>query len=216
MRLKNKSISNYSKYKLSKIDDSFSIHELDRIDELVINNKIIESDNETFSFYELYDFNNLEKLTLRFFDIEEEYIIVLNYFKKLKDIVFDNCNIFSIGKLKDLDSLSLINCKFDFNSMNMKSLKNLTIINSKIDLNSINEFTSLKYLNISYCTLDGNLKLQELEDLHIDNTNILDFSFLKELINLKSLTIDTYQYEKAKYLIDNLNINIDITIKGVM
>lgn len=211
MKLKNKSISEYSMCKLSKIDDSFSVSDLDRINELVINNKTIINDKEEFSFYELYKFNNIEKITFRFFNIYEEDILILNFFKKLKDITFDNCGIKNINMLNELNNLSLINCDFNISDITfMKSLVSLTIINKKIDLDIINNLENIKYLNLSSCKLYGEFKLLNIEILHIDNTDIDNFSFISNLNKLKELTIDKNQYDLSKDFFDDLNIKVNI------
>ncbi len=209
MKLNNKSISNYVMYKLSKIDNDFSFEELNKVDELVINLKDIINDEEDFNFDDIRKFNNLKRLTLRFFEINLKTILILNIINKLQDITFDNCKINNLNKLKELKSLSLINCNVNVNVIeNMKSLEYLTIINDRINLNILNNLNNLKYLNLSYCKVKGELYNINIETLCIDNTNIENYNFIKKLVKLKNVYIDVYQFETYKKYFINLNIKV--------
>jgi hypothetical protein len=48
------------------------------------------------------------------------------------------------------------------------------------------------------------LNILNLEELYIDNTNINNFDFLKELNNLKTISIDRNQYNSNKEIFNNL------------
>ena len=97
-----------------------------------------------------------------------------------------------------------------------QNLKSLTIINGKVSINKINTLKNLEYLNISYSTItdtENTLNINSLMELHLDNTNITDLTFINNLSNLKKLTIDALQYNNNKEQIDNLK-NINLTIKN--
>ena len=107
--------------------------------------------------------------------------------------------------------MSLINCKIEsYAFVNVfESLEELTIINGKIELKKINMLKNLKYLQLSYSNITDNvnLNINELKELYIDNTNINNFNFLNNLLSLKRISIDVYQYNNNKNIFDSLMKN---------
>jgi Leucine-rich repeat (LRR) protein len=78
--------------------------------------------------------------------------------------------------------------------------------------------TNLKYLNISHtkCTNDI-LNLENLKELYIDNSNIIDLNFVLELPKLEILSLSEEQYKDKKELIEKIkNKNIEIYDYSIM
>jgi len=104
--------------------------------------------------------------------------------------------------------LSLINCKIESYTFVylLTSLEELTIINGEIEIEKINMLNNLRYLQLSYSNIIDNvdLNIRELEELYIDNTNINNFIFVRNLLNLKRISIDERQYNENKNTFDSL------------
>lgn len=206
--IENENLANYVMFKLDKVDNEFTEQELNQITEVVIdyNN---ENDNSFIFLEELAKLKKLRTITLRNgYIFNDNYNIFLN-FNDLSEFVFDNCefeNADLIASLK-LKSLSLINCKIEsyvFVSV-LESLEELAIINGKIEMEKLNMLKKLKYLQLSYSNIIDNvdLNINAIEELYIDNTNINNFKFINNLLNLKRISIDENQYKDNKKLFDN-------------
>ena len=102
----------------------------------------------------------------------------------------------------------------------MSDLVSLTVVNGEIDFDLINRLKLLKYLNVSYSNIvneRGHLKLNDLEQLYINNTSISNFSYLINLINLKLLSVDEKQYKNNLDIINKLKErNVDILSEGIL
>lgn len=209
INIENENLANYIMFKLDKVDNGFTEEELNEITEVVIdyNNEI---DSSFVFLEELSKLKNLKTITLRNgYIFNDNYNIFLNL-NNLSEFVFENCefeNANLIASLK-LKSLSLINCKIEsYSFVNvLKDLFELSIINGTIEIEKLNILNHLKYLQISYSNIsdDKDLNIYALEELYIDNTNISNFDFLNNLLNLKRISIDESQYNNNKELFNNL------------
>ena len=209
INIENENLANYIMFKLDKIDNGFTEEELNKITEVVIdyNN---ETDSSFVFLEELSKLKNLKTITLRNGHIfNDNYNIFLNL-NNLSEFVFENCefentDLITLLKLK---ALSLINCKIEsYAFINIfEALEELTIINGTIEIERINLLKKLKYLQLSYSNIIENtdININTLEELYIDNTNINNFKFLNNLINLKRISIDEKQYNNNKNIFDNL------------
>lgn len=212
INIKNENLANYIMFKLDKLDNEFTEQELNEIIEVVIdyNN---EADSSFVFLEELSKLKNLKTITLRNgYIFNDNYNIFLNL-NNLSEFAFENCefeNADLIASLK-LKSLSLINCKIEsYSFVNVfENLEELSIINGAIEIEKLNMLNHLKYLQISYSNIMDNmgLKINTLEELYIDNTNINNFNFLNNLLNLKRISIDEKQYSNNKELFNNLMKN---------
>ncbi len=209
INIENQNLANYIMFKLDKINNGFTEKELNSIIEVVI-----DYNDETASSFifleELSKLKNLKTITLRNgYIFNDNYNIFLKL-NNLSEFVFENCefeNADLIASLK-LKSLSLINCKIEnYSFINIfENLEELSIINGIIEIKKINNLKHLKYLQISYSKIidDVDLNIQQISELYIDNTNILNFAFLNNLLNLKKISIDENQYTDNKELFNNM------------
>ena len=209
INIENENLANYIMFKLDKVDNGFTEEELNEITEVVI-----DYNNETDSSFafleELSNLKNLKTITLRNgYIFNDNYNIFLNL-NNLSEFVFENCefeNADLIASLK-LKSLSLINCKIEsYSFVNvLENLEELSIINGSIEIEKLNMLNHLKYLQISYSNITDSteLNINTLEELYIDNTNITNFNFSNNLLNLKRISIDEKQYINNKELFNNL------------
>ena len=200
INIENENLANYIMFKLDKVDNGFTEEELNKITEVVINYNN-ETDSSFVFLEELSKLKNLKTITLRNgYIFNDNYNIFLNL-NNLSEFVFENCefeNADLIASLK-LKSLSLINCKIEsYLFVNvLKDLDELSIINGTIEIEKLNMLNHLKYLQISYSNIsdDKDLNIYALEELYIDNTNISNFDFLNNLLNLKRISIDESMVE---------------------
>lgn len=214
--IKNENIANYVMFILDKLDNEFTEEELNTITEITIDYEEILENNSILK--ELLLFRNLNTLNLRnAFIYNDDYNYLLNL-EKLNNLYLDRCkfeNADLIASLK-LKSLSLINCEINnYLFVNLLTeLEELTIINGEVDIDNINKLTKLNYLQLSYSNILGNelvIKLDNLKELYVDNTNIRNLTFTNNLLNLNRLSIDEFQYKYNNEFIKQLrNRNISI------
>jgi len=200
-------ISRFVQYKLDRDNNEFKKEDLDKIIELVID--LEESDINILKL-----FNNINNLTIRNGYISNndfKNIISLN---NLVNISFENCELENADLIVALDisSLELINCRiksYNFISI-IDNLEELTIINGNVSIERINRIKKLTYLQLSYSYINDDVEFnnKNISELYIDNTKIIDLSFIKNLNKLKRLSIDNKQYEANKELIDSLDIDV--------
>ena len=207
INIEDKAISNYLEFKLDKDNNNFTKEELDKITELVI-------DLEESNINNIKLLTNISDLTIRNgFISNNDFKYILNL-RNLSSICFENCEIENADLIAALDIslLELINCNLNnYNFINiMDKLCELTIINGNVSMERINKIKNLKYLQLSYSYINDNtiLNNRNIEELYIDNTNISDLSFIKNLNKLKRLSIDNKQYLNNKDLIDSLKIDV--------
>lgn len=212
VNVKNENLANYIMFKLDKLDNNFTEQELNQITEVVIDYN--DESESSFAFLEeLTKLKGLKSITLRNgYIFNDNYNIFLNL-NNLSEFVFENCefeNADLIASLK-LKALSLINCKIEnYAFINLfELLEELTIINGEVEIGKINMLKNLKYLQLSYSNIvkNANLNIDKLEELYIDNTNIDNFNFLNNLLNLKRISIDKKQYKTNKRIFDDLMKN---------
>ena len=214
--IKNENIANYVMFILDKLDNEFTEEELNTITEITIDYEEILENNSILK--ELLLFRNLNTLNLRnAFIYNDDYNYLLNL-EKLNNLYLDRCkfeNADLIASLK-LKSLSLINCEINnYLFVNLLTeLEELTIINGEVNIDNINKLTKLNYLQLSYSNILGNeliIKLDNLKELYVDNTNIRNLTFTNDLLNLNRLSIDEFQYKYNNQFIKQLrNRNISI------
>lgn len=212
VNVKNENLANYIMFKLDKLDNDFTEQQLNQITEVVIDYN--DESESSFAFLEeLTKLKGLKSITLRNgYIFNDNYNIFLNL-NNLSEFVFENCefeNADLIASIK-LKALSLINCKIEnYAFVNLfELLEELTIINGEVEIGKINMLKNLKYLQLSYSNIvkNANLNIDKLEELYIDNTNIDNFNFLNNLLNLKRISIDKKQYKTNKRIFDDLMKN---------
>lgn len=209
INIKNENLANYVMFKLDKTENSFTNEELAQITELNIN--FSEEENQNISFSELLIFPNLEDLVIRNWYIESYDFDYFKKLEKLDSITFERCEFddYSLIATLNLKSLSLINCKIDNYDFvgNLSNLEELTICNDKVNVDMLNKLIKLNYLQLSYCTINGtinDLKLNNIKELYIDNTNVDNLDFVNNYSKLNRLSIDKKQYTSNTELVNKL------------
>lgn len=180
-----------------------------------------EYDPNSYWIDDLTHLKNLRSLTIRFDTVHDYYFDAFKKLDKLDDVTFDNCCISSPELAADLNlrSLSFWNCHVYDTSFVTKltGLHSLTLVNENVDIEVINTLKKLRYLNItaSKLPLPCNLSIHSLENLHIEDSNIKDLSFVESLPRLESLSIDESQYDANKNLVKLLvKKDVDVLLDG--
>lgn len=210
MKIKNKDLAIYLGFKLNKIGDTYTPLELNELKDLELNHfnsfgEYVDIDLDILDFT-----NNLESITFKNFEIDDEIINKIKGYSKLKSLSFDHSlvDFEKISQLK-IDYLSITNnalVRTDYFKNNM--YKGLIITDSDlIDIKNIEHMTDLEFLHISnsnvinYELLE---KLKKISILEFDETNISDISFLLELPNIKKVSLDKELYIKNIDIIKEL------------
>lgn len=213
--IQNDNWAKYVMFKLDKIENSFTKSELASLEELVINP--IDSINETtpIDLNLLVYFTGLKRLEIADLNINNNDIQNLQTLPNLKALTFENCFFEDIQKLTTLNiqELALYNCRQNIDCVYTMNLQSLSVLNNTIDIQKLNTMQNLKYLQISYCDVVENQKINlvNLQELYIDNTNINDLSFVKNITNLKKLSITQEQCNQNLQLVKDL-IKNNITV----
>lgn len=216
IEIKSTQLNNYLTYKLDKLEEEYTEEELKSVTELLIEEDI------NLDISVLKYFSNLESLELRSIYVDDFVMNIILSLNKLTNIKFQLCEIQNASRLKELNLIGLhLDCSkindYDF-IYEMNNLEELTLTGSNVDINKLNNLNNLKYLNISHtkCTNDV-LKIENLEELYIDNSSISNIEFTLELNSLKVLGLSTEQYENKEDLINKLKSkNIEILDYGIM
>lgn len=133
--------------------------------------------------------------------------------KNLSGLVLENCKIENANVLGilNLKSIGIINCQVkDYEFLRLfKNLEELTLISEVVSVTLINKLVNLKYLQLSYSNLldTDDIVLNNIEEIYLDNTNLTNLDFLKNMPKLKRVSIDERQHEKNLELFKNLEKN---------
>ena len=191
------------------------------VSELCIQNKNFLGNYLNINLSEIKFLKKLKSLSLKFFEIDNKIIDILNSMDLLTKIEFEMCNFNNNISLDDkFESLRIHNCT-NFNSEfinNMKNLKILDVYHSGIiDIGYFKRFKLLETLKINDCiiiNLHEILNLENLENLYLnkvelrENINIGKMNKLKYICLNGSKVIDKQTYIK-ELKSQNMNIIIE-------
>ena len=179
--------------------------------------------NDTFEFINIaLRFHDVNDFEFRNCDFSNEDLLELINFKQYNRIAFIICSFENENLLKNVrtKSLSLTNNKIaNYNFIyKMNSLENLTIVGGKVDAYQLNCLINLEYLRLSHSDIINidKLFLNKLKYLFIDNTNILDISFIKKFSKLELLSISEVQRLFNKKFINTINNHIRIILDSII
>ena len=209
IKLNNKNLANYVEFKIDKLDNNFTEDELLKIEEVVIDFKV-ETDSIKNILEDVLKLKNIMSLTIRNGYISKEACKMLMNLKKLNDLAIENCEVenHNLLALLNLKSMSILNCGInDYAFLRLfKGLERLELVRENVNVNLINKLANLKYLQLSYSEITniGDIVIDNIEEIYLDNTNYNSFEFLNDMPNLKRVSIDNRQYENNKELFKTL------------
>lgn len=165
--------------------NDFDEKDLEKIQELNLNNHTLAGENKNINLYNLDFFSNLRILTLQYFDINNDIVNLINSCKNLRQLQLFSCTCnFDIELRNDnLDNLLLDCCKIgNYSKINMPRI--LTIIGDR---------------NLNLSKLQGKENIQSLSLL---NTTIKDFKSIYDFKQVVILNLDGSIVDNEKILKD--------------
>ncbi len=174
------------------------------MDDIMLNIKIlnIKTYNENMSGF----YNNLPELEELSFHIDEEYGISFNKKHTLKKVYFKSRGISDepyyspLAELINLEELTL-NYDIEYGDRHDCGYKDSIEISL---LNNLPKLRVLSIINFNIRTTHELNDIYKLEELSLDTCRLDDLSFMKNLINLKSLQL-THIYNEDVYLINEVD-----------
>lgn len=180
------------KLNLKKYDGILSDSDLKLVKELNLSNKTFSGKSKNINLDFLRFTNNLEKISIQYFDIGNNVIDILNSLNNLYSIEFSFCKFNFKNNLENKKLQSIyINCCSVKDYSKIKLTRNFTIIGE----NKLN----LKILE----------NKSNVENLSLNNCNINNFKYIKDFYNLKILNLDGSVFDEKN--LQNLNRNIEIS-----
>lgn len=180
------------KLNLKKYDGILSDSDLKLVKELNLSNKTFSGKSKNINLDFLRFTNNLEKISIQYFDIGNNVIDILNSLNNLYSIEFSFCKFNFKNNLENKKLQSIyINCCSVKDYSKIKLTRNFTIIGE----NKLN----LKILE----------NKSNVENLSLNNCNINNFKYIKDFYNLKILNLDGSVFDEKN--LQNLNRNIAIS-----
>lgn len=210
--IKNNELNNYIKFKLEK--EEFTKEDLKNIDEIIIDSQNIIGEYNEVYFDEIKLFPNLKKISIRNMGISAKNMDLL---KNIKYIEFENCELWNLSKLKEVEQLIIINSEMDSIEEigGLNNLKDLQLINMKLDnYDILKQIVSLEKLTIK--NIDG-FSLSKIDyPLHIKYLSIenlldLKIDIISKYKNLEVLSVDrkeSKQWKKELNYLKEKGINI--------
>ncbi|HOZ88881.1 MAG TPA: hypothetical protein PK737_01420 [Bacilli bacterium] len=212
MIINNESLKKFLIVILNKKAENITEEDLSKIKMVRISNTPNQNEKSN-TFSDLKNFGNLEKLVVANTVIKAADISILMSLPSLESLEFEHCAFESAGflsSLKEIKILILNNCIVaDYSFIEkLSNLTELQILNpcdeTEFDIALINNHNLLKKLYLEYCILKNIelLKLSELEELSVLNTEINNFNFIASCPNIKLMYISE-RYEELPIIKEN-------------
>lgn len=215
VKFNNDEISEYIKSKLNKKpNDKVRSSDLRKLDTLVINGKDILGNKIEYNLQGIKNFANLESLTLKNIDITKKDLKSINKLRKIKKLVFINCNITekaaiarSLRKLYIDRTQTINNVKFK------RDINELQIMNITLNNEIVNGFKKIQKLTILSCDgLDdiNLIKFKNITKFNLQNCNIRNIKVLSHFNRLKEINLDGTNVEED-YNAYSFIMDMDVT-----
>ena len=170
---------------------------IEEIEELNVSNRNLRQEDLKIDLSEIYKIKNLKKITLKFFEITDEVIDVINKLEFLEIIEFSTC-LFKTNKMLfgSLKTIFIYNCEiFNIDIISRCELLEefLVIHSGVIDINKLTKYKNLRFIKLAHCNVIGfsNLsKLTNLEELYLNSINIPEKLNISKMYNLKYISLN--------------------------
>ena len=164
--------------------EDVSDEDLNKIENFTLNKYNISGELSDINLQEIQFLKNLKSLTVSAFDINNDFISIINNMPYLELVQFSFCNFntnLSISpKIKNL----IVDNPNSFNESIINNNEFIRIISHNFDFRKIINFTNIKDLYLQNCNIT-NIELlnnyTSLELLNIDGSKINNEQFLKQL-----------------------------------
>ena len=193
----NKYLEKDIKLKIGCMDRDLNEEDLEKINELGINNFTFSNKPKEIDLTELEKFPNLKFVTLQHFDINKK---IFETFIKLKELQYIQiasckCDFEDMIQIPTLESFIINCCKFE-NLEGLIATKNLTI-------NNINEVIDIKPIQNK-----GNIENFKLSNIK----KVRNFNTIEQMENLKYLNIDGTKVDN-KEILEKIKNKVQISQK---
>lgn len=171
--------------------DNIQEKDLQEIENLTLNKKLLNGKENDIELNELKFFPNLKTLTIINFYIDEKVINIINVKKMLWAVQFSKCKFENIIPInKKIEYLIIDECK-----------------NLEHDLINNNETIKIIGENVDF----NLLKIDETKQLYLQKSNVKNLERVLEYRNLKYLNLDGSEFEKN--VIEKIKSDIQISCK---
>lgn len=171
--------------------DNIQEKDLQEIENLTLNKKLLNGKENDIELNELKFFPNLKTLTIINFYIDEKVINIINVKKMLWAVQFSKCKFENIIPInKKIEYLIIDECK-----------------NLEHDLINNNETIKIIGENVDF----NLLKIDETKQLYLQKSNVKNLEKVLEYRNLKYLNLDGSEFEKN--IIEKIKSDIQISCK---
>lgn len=174
-----------------KLCTSF-VNDYKELEELNLTNKNFIGNDLNIDLKEIVELENLEKLSLKFFDITDEIIESINKLKKLYKLEFFMCKFKTNKHLNnniiDLTFYCCDELQQEIYKNNLQ-IKKLELTKSGVaNINDLEDFLNLKELKIRDCSIIGLPNISKLINLEYLFLNNIDLKYEFSIKKMKKLT----------------------------
>lgn len=188
-----------------------NINDIDSIEDISIQDMNLAQKKLNINLTEIVKLKNLKSLSLKFFEITDEIVEVINQLKSLEIVEFSMCTFKTKKELnKNLKSIIIYNCQeFDTNIIkNDIMLEELQIIHSgMIDIADIILFKRLRYLKLAHCnviSIQSLVNFENLERLYLNHVELYYDLNISQMHNLKFISLSGSNVQDKEKYIENI------------
>lgn len=191
-KIKDRNLSRIIKLKMCTSD----INDIEEVEDISIQNINLMQNRLNIDLTEIVKLKKLRNLSLKFFEITDEFIEAINQLAHIKRIEFSMC-IFK-NKIELLEELQIIHSGI-------------------VDISNIKKFKKVKYLKIAHCnviSIPSITALENLEQLYLNHLEIPYDIDISKMPNLKFISLSGSNVpNKEKYIEKLHKQNEKVTIE---
>ena len=216
-KIKDRNLSRIIKLKMCTSD----INDIEEVEDISIQNINLMQNRLNIDLTEIVKLKKLRNLSLKFFEITDEFIEAINQLEHIKRLEFSMCIFKNKIELPEkVESVIIYNCQdFNTNMLNKNTdLEELQLIHSGIvDISNIKKFKKVKYLKIAHCnaiSIPSITALENLEQLYLNHLEIPYDIDISKMPNLKFISLSGSNVpNKEKYIEKLHKQNEKVTIE---
>ncbi len=182
-KIKDRNLSRIIKLKMCTSD----INDIEEVEDISIQNINLMQNRLNIDLTEIVKLKKLRNLSLKFFEITDEFIEAINQLAHIKRIEFSMC-IFK-NKIELLEELQIIHSGI-------------------VDISNIKKFKKVKYLKIAHCnviSIPGITALENLEQLYLNHIEIPYDIDISKMQNLKFISLSGSNVSNKEKYIEKLH-----------
>lgn len=207
-KINDRNLSRIIKLKMCTSD----INDIEEVEDISIQDINLMQNRLNIDLTEIVKLKKLRNLSLKFFEITDEFIEAINQLEHIKRLEFSMCIFKNKIELSEkVQSVIIYNCQdFNINMLNKNAnLEELQIIHSGIvDISNIKKFKKVKYLKIAHCnviSIPGITALENLEQLYLNHIEIPYDIDISKMQNLKFISLSGSNVSNKEKYIEKLH-----------